>query len=181
MGVSVNCNIWVQLAYLQLRHTVLYVYAVWFVIMFILYPAVNMSNPDDDADSINPSSPVCAVEMESLNDVKCEDVDLLSVSCKLAHFSIDVVGQCLGLQESQIQNAFKRVTDRHHDHNKAHLLLIKWREVKGEATWGALYQLLQNLPDIADNIQGEFILPKQDNALFPVLTFIRITGESPAD
>ena len=127
--------------------------------MFILYPAVNMSIPDDDTDSINPSSPVCAVEMESLNDVKCEDVDLLSVSCKLAHFSIDVVGQCLGLQESQIQNAFKRVTDRHHDHNKAHLLLIKWREVKGEATWGALLRHLQSLPDpqIAENIKDELL------------------------
>ena len=50
-----------------------------------------MFNPDDGADATNLSRPVCAVEMESLNDVKCEDVDLLSVSCKLAHFSTDVV------------------------------------------------------------------------------------------
>ena len=126
-----------------------------------------MSNPDDGADATNPSSPVCAVEMESLNDVKCEDVDLLSVSCKLADLSTDVVGQCLGLQESQIQNAFKRVTDRHHDHNKVHLLLIKWREVKGEATWGALLRHLQSLPDpqIAENIKDESLRNPQVSKL----------------
>ena len=138
-----------------------------------------MSNLDD------PSTPVCAVNMESPKHAHCDDTDLLSISCKLAHLSTDAVSKCLGLQESHVRDALKRVTERHQNHNKVHLLLIKWREVNGdEATWGALCQLLQNLPDIADNIQGEFILPKQDNALLPVLTFIRITlitGESPAD
>ena len=119
-----------------------------------------MSTPEEDV--VNPSGPVYAVEMESL----CEDVGLLSISCKLAHISLDDIGKCLGLREYQVQDALKRVTERHQDHNKVHLLLIKWREVNGdEATWGALWQLLQNLLDIADNIQGEFILPKQDNAL----------------
>ena len=135
-----------------------------------------MSTQEEDV--VNPSGPVYAVEVESL----CEDVGLLSISCKLADLSLDDIGKCLGLQEYQVQDALKRVSEHHQDHNKVHLLLIKWWEVNGdEATWGALCQLLQNLPDIADNIQGEFILPKQDNALFPILTFIRITRESPAD
>ena len=98
---------------------------------------------------------VYAVEMES----QCEDVDFLSVSCKLAHLSLDDIGECLGLQKSQVDDALKRVTDHHGDHNKVHLLLMKWREVNGDgATWGALIQCLQSLPEIADNIQGEFIL-----------------------
>lgn len=127
-----------------------------------------MSDPDDGADLINSSHPVCAVEMESLKDVKCEDVDLLFVSCKLAHLSTDVVGRCLSLQESEIQNALKRVTNRHHDHNKVHLLLIKWREVKGgEATWGALIQHMQSLPDsqIAENIKDDLLRNPPGNFL----------------
>ena len=127
-----------------------------------------MSNPDDGTDPINLSSPVCAVEMESLKDVECEDVDLLFVSCKLAHLSTDVVGRCLGLQESQIQNAFKRVTNRHHGHNKVHLLLIKWRELKeGGATWGALIQHMQSLPDsqIAENIKDDLLRNPPGNFL----------------
>ena len=97
-----------------------------------------------------------AVEMES----QCEDVDFLSVSCKLAHLSLDDIGECLGLQKSQVDYALRRVTDRHQDHNKVHLLLMKWREVNGDgATWGALIQCLQSLPEpeIADKIRDEVI------------------------
>ena len=118
-----------------------------------------MSKPDDGIEPTNPS-PVHAVGMESLKDVKCEDVDLLSVSCKLAHLSIDVIGECLGLQESQVQDALKRVSEHHQDHNKVHLLLIKWREVNLDgATWGALINCLQSLtePEIAIKIKDELI------------------------
>ena len=117
-----------------------------------------MSNPDDGTDPINSSHPVCAVEMESLKNVNCEDVELLSVSCKLAHLSTDAVSECLGLQESQVQDALKRVSDHHHNYNKVHLLLIKWQEVNGDgATWGALVQCLQSLPEpeIAVRIRNE--------------------------
>ena len=119
-----------------------------------------MSKPDEGIEPINSSSPVHAVGMESLKDVKCEDVDFLSVSCKLAHLSLDVIGRCLGLQESQVQDALSRVTEHHHDHNKVHLLLMKWREVNQDgATWGALIQCLQSLPEaqIADKIRDEVI------------------------
>ena len=119
-----------------------------------------MSKPDEGIEPINSSSPVHAVGMESLKDVKCEDVDFLSVSCKLAHLSLDVIGRCLGLQESQVQGALSRVTEHHHDHNKVHLLLMKWREVNQDgATWGALIQCLQSLPEpqIADKIRDEVI------------------------
>ena len=139
-----------------------------------------MSTQEEDGVSSDSSSPAYAVQMESL----CEDVGLLSVSCKLDHLSLDDIGKCLGLQEFQVDDALKRVTDYHCDHNQVHLLLIKWREVNGdEATWGALTQCLQNLPDIAHNIQGEFILPKQDNALFQgtLITITVITGEKLAD
>ena len=118
-----------------------------------------MSKPDDGIEPINPS-PVHAVGMESLKDVKCEDVDLLSVSCKLAHLSIDVIGECLSLQESQVQDALKRVSEHHQHHNKIHLLLIKWREVNLDgATWGTLIQCLQSLtePEIAIKIKDELI------------------------
>ena len=118
-----------------------------------------MSKPDDGIEPTNPS-PVHAVGMESLKDVKCEDVDLLSVSCKLAHLSIDVIGECLGLQESQVQDALKRVSEHHQDHNKVHLLLIKWREVNLDgATWGTLINCLQSLtePEIAIKIKDELI------------------------
>ena len=119
-----------------------------------------MSTQEEDG------SLVCAVEMES----QCEDVDFLSVSCKLAHLSLDDIGECLGLQKSQVDDALKRVTDCHGDHNRVHLLLMKWREVNGDgATWGALIQCLQSLPEIADNIQGEFIF------LVPVLFLHLIT------
>ena len=115
-----------------------------------------MSKPDDGIEPINRSSPVHAVEMESLKGVKCKDVDLLSVSCKLAHLSADVVGECLALQEYQVQDALKRVSEHHQDHNKVHLLLIKWKEVNGDgATCGALIQCLQSLPEIADEIRDE--------------------------
>jgi len=109
-----------------------------------------------DENDIGSSSPVFTVEMESLQDVKCEDVDLLSLSYKLAHqFSVDAVGQCLGLQESQVQDALKRVTEHHPDHNKVHLLLIKWREVNGDnATWGTLIDQTQSNPEIAGIIKG---------------------------
>ena len=119
-----------------------------------------MSKPDEGIEPINSSSPVHAVGMESLKDVKCEDVDFLSVSCKLAHLSLDVIGRCLGLQESQVQDALSRVTEHHHDHNKVHLILMKWREVNQDgATWGALIQCLQSLPEpqIADKIRDEVI------------------------
>ena len=119
-----------------------------------------MSKPDDGIEPKNPSSPVHAVGMESLKDVKCEDVDLLSVSCKLAHLSLAVIGECLGLKESQIQDALKRVTEHHQDHNKVHLLMMKWREVTlDRATWGTLIQCLQSLPEpeIAHKIRDELI------------------------
>ena len=119
-----------------------------------------MSKPDDGIEPINSSSPVHTVGMESLKDVKCEDVDFLSVSCKLAHLSLDVIGKCLGLQESQVQDALSRVSERHQDHNKVHLLLMKWRDVNQDgATWGALIQCLQSLPEqeIADKIRDEVI------------------------
>lgn len=108
-----------------------------------------------EEDVVNSSSPVYAVEVESL----CEDVGLLSISCKLSHLSLDDIGKCLGLQEYQVQDALKRVSEPHHDHNKVHLLLIKWREVKGEATWGTLLHHLQSLPDpqIAENIKDELL------------------------
>ena len=112
-----------------------------------------MSKPDDGIESLKPFEPVCAVEIESLKDAKCEDVDLLSVSCKLAHLSLDVIGECLGLQESQVQDALSRVSDRHQDHNKVHLLLMKWRELNQDgATESALVQCLQRLP----NPEGKF-------------------------
>ena len=112
-----------------------------------------MSKPDEGIEPINSSRPVHAVGMESLKDVKCEDVDFLSVSCKLAHLSLDVIGECLGLQESQVQDALSRVSDRHQDHNKVHLLLMKWREVNQDgATESALVQCLQRLP----NPEGKF-------------------------
>ena len=117
-----------------------------------------MSKPDDGIEPVNRSSPVHAVGMESLKDLKCEDVDLLSVSCKLAHLSLDVIGKCLGLQEYQVQDALKRVTEHHQDHNKVHLLLMKWREVNGDgATRGALNNCLQSLPEIADEIRDDLI------------------------
>ena len=125
---------------------------------------VESSNPH------NPASPSISADVVDMELEKCEDVDLLSVSCKLAHLSLDVIGECLGLQESQVQDALSRVSDRHQDHNKVHLLLMKWREVNGDgATWGALIQCLQSLPEIADNIQGEFIF------LVPVLFLHLIT------
>ena len=116
-----------------------------------------MSNPEDDFEPSFPTSPVFTVEMESLQNVICEDVDLVSLSCKIAHqHSVDAVGQCLGLQESQVHDALKRATERHQDHNKVHLLLIKWREVNGErATWGALIEQSQSNPGIADIIKNE--------------------------
>ena len=117
-----------------------------------------MSNPDDGTDLINSSHPVCAVEMESLKNANCEDIDLLSVSCKLAHLSTDAVSECLGLRDSQVQDALKRVSDCHQNYNKAHLLLIKWQEVNGDrATQGALVQCLQCLPEpeIAVRIRDE--------------------------
>ena len=119
-----------------------------------------MSKPDDGIEPINRSSPVHAVEMESLKDVKCDDVDLLSVSCKLVHLSLAVIGECLDLQESQVQDALKRVSEHHQDHNKVHLLLMKWREVNlDKATWGTLIQCLQSLPEpeIAYKIRDELI------------------------
>ena len=119
-----------------------------------------MSKPDDGIEPVNRSSPVHAVEMESLKDVKCDDVDLLSVSCKLAHLSLDVIGECLGLQECQVQDALKRVSEHHQDHNKVHLMLMKWREVNEDgATWGTLIQCMESLPEpeIADKIRDELI------------------------
>ena len=91
--------------------------------------------------------------MASCRSVKCADIDLVSVSCKLQHLSIDEVGECLGLQESQVQDALSRVSERHQDHNKVHLLLMKWREVNQEgATKSALVECLQSLP----NPEGKF-------------------------
>ena len=118
-----------------------------------------MSKPDDGIP-MNTSSPVHAVGMESLKDVKCEDVDLLSVSCKLAQLSIDDIGECLGLQESQVQDALKSVSEQHQDHNKVHLLLMKWRDVNEDgATCGALIHCLQKLPmpEFADEIRDDLI------------------------
>jgi len=116
-----------------------------------------MSNPENDFEPSLPTSPVFTVEMESLQDVKCEDVDLVSLSCKLAHqHSVDAVGQSLGLQESQVHDALKKTTERHQDHNKVHLLLIKWREVNGDkATWGDLIEQCLSNSGIADIIKNE--------------------------
>ena len=117
-----------------------------------------MSKPDDGIEPVNRSSPVYAVGMESLKDLKCQDVDLLFVSCKLAHLSLDVIGKCLGLQEYQVQVALKRVTELHQDHNKVHLLLMKWQEVNGDgATRGDLNNCLQSLPEIADEIRDDLL------------------------
>ena len=86
--------------------------------------------------------------MESTKSANCEDVDLLSISCKLANLSTDAVSKCLGLQESHVQDALKEATECHQNYNKVHLLLIKWQEVNGDgATKSALLQCLQNLPD----------------------------------
>jgi len=124
-----------------------------------------MSNPDSDFEPSVPSSPVFTVEMESLQSMKCVDVDLLSLSYKLARqLSVDAVGQCLGLQESQVQDALKRATEHHQDHNKVHLLLIKWREVNGDrATWGTLIEQSQFNPGIADIVKNELkeVLPRK--------------------
>ena len=120
-----------------------------------------MSNPDENCTES--SDPVRETNTEQLRDAKCTDTDILSVSCKLAHHSIDIVAECLGLQEYQVQDALNRVTERHHDYNKVHLLLIKWREVNGDgATWDALMQCLRSLPEpeIAGNNQGEFTMLK---------------------
>ena len=90
--------------------------------------------------------------------VQCADTDLVSVSCKLAHLSIDEVGECLGLQKSQVDDALKRVSVHHQDYNKAHLLLIKWQEVNGDAaTQEALIQCMESLsnPHIISGIKGE--------------------------
>ena len=108
---------------------------------------VESSNPH------NPASPSISADIVDMELEKCEDVDLLSVSCKLAHLSLDVIGECLGLQESQVQDALSRVSDRHQDHNKVHLLLMKWRELNQDgATESALVQCLQRLP----NPEGKF-------------------------
>jgi len=100
----------------------------------------------DESDIRFPTSPVCAPEME---DKDWEDVDLLSLSCKLAHqFPVDAISRCLGLQESQVHDALRRAT-AHQDHNKVHLLLIKWREVNGDrATWGALIEQSLSNPEL---------------------------------
>ena len=97
---------------------------------------------------------VIAVEMESIQDVK-----LLSLSHKLAHqFSVDAVGQCLGLQKSQVQDALKSVTEHHQDHNKVHFLLIKWCDLKEDkATWGALIEQSQSNPEIAGVIKNDLL------------------------
>ena len=105
---------------------------------------------DNGVGSSIANTPVSPVEMESLLDEKCKDLDLLFLSCKLSELSIEVVGRCLGLQKSQEEDALKRVTEHHQDHNKIHLLLMKWREVNGDrATWGALIQQSQSDPEIA--------------------------------
>ena len=96
--------------------------------------------------------------MESPQNVKCADTDLLSVSCKLAHLSLHDIGECLGLQKSQVDDALKRVSEHHQEHNKAHLLLMKWQEVNGDAaTQGALIQCLESLSNsqIVDSIKSE--------------------------
>ena len=90
----------------------------------------------------------------------CEDDLLLSVSGKLAHLSLNLIRECLGLQEYQVQDALKRVSEDHQEHNKVHLLFLKWREVNGDgATRGALNNCLQGLPEpeIADKIRDELI------------------------
>ena len=118
-----------------------------------------MSNPDENCTES--SDPVRETNTEQLRDVKCTDTDILSVSCKLAHHSIDLVAECLGLKEYQVNDALKRVTEHHQDHNKVHLLLIKWREVNQDgATWDVLTQRLRSLlePENADNNQGKFTL-----------------------
>ena len=120
---------------------------------------ISRSDESDTRFSI-PTSPVCTAEMK---DKDCEDVDLLSLSCKLAHqFSVDAISRCLGLQESQVQDALKRTTEQHQDHNIVHLLLIKWQEVNGDrATLGALIEQslsnpkLQISSEIADVIKDE--------------------------
>ena len=116
-----------------------------------------MSNPDNHFESSIPTTPVYAVEVESLQDVKCEDVDLLSLSCRLTdRFSVDAVGHFLGLRDPQVNNALKRAAERHQDYNKIHLLLIKWQDLKGErATWGSLIKQSQSNPEIAEIIIEE--------------------------
>ena len=121
------------------------------------------SNPDD---VLNPSSLLCPVEMEPRSGVKCGDGDLLSVSSKLVHLSLDMVGKCLGLEESQVQDALKQVTEYHQHVYKIYLLLMKWKEMNRDtATWGALIQCMESLPnlEIADmkgkllcNVQSSF-------------------------
>ena len=97
---------------------------------------------------MNSSNPVCPVEMESTKSANCEDIDLLSISCKLANLSTNAVSKCLGLQESHVRDALKEATECYQNYNKVHLLLIKWQEVNGDgATKSALLQCLQNLPD----------------------------------
>ena len=101
---------------------------------------------------------VKAVNMESPRNVKCADTDLLSVSCKLVHLSLHDIGECLGLQKSQVDDAFKRVSEHHQDHNKAHLLLMKWQEVNGDAaTQGALIKCLESLSNtqVINSIKSE--------------------------
>ena len=103
--------------------------------------------------------------------VQCADTDLVSVSCKLAHLSIDEVGECLGLQKSQVDDALKRVSVHHQDYNKAHLLLIKWQEVNGDAaTQEALIQCMESLsnPHIINGIKGE----PQKKAIYLMLEYV---------
>ena len=103
--------------------------------------------------------------------VKCADTDLVSVSCKLAYLSIDDIGECLGLQKSQVDDALKRVSAHHQDYNKAHLLLIKWQEVNGDAaTQEALIQCMESLsnPHIINGIKGE----PQKKAIYLMLEYV---------
>jgi len=110
---------------------------------------------ENGVESLNPHNPASPSISLDVVDMELEDVDLLSVSCNLAHLSTDVIGECLGLQESQVQDALKRVSDRHQNHNKVHLLFLKWREVNQDgATKSALVQCLQSLP----NPEGKFTL-----------------------
>ena len=106
-----------------------------------------------------PKQPLCPIEMEPLRGVKCGDVDLLSVSCKLVHFSLDMVGKCLGLKESQVQDALKQVTEYHQDIYKIYFLLTKWKEVNGDtATWDALIQCMKSLPNLEiPDMKGELL------------------------
>ena len=109
-----------------------------------------------------------AVNMESPQNVKCADTDLLSVSCKLAYLSLHDIGECLGLQKSQVDDVLKRVSEHHQEHNKAHLLLMKWQEVNEDgATWDTLIQCMESLPNsqIVDSIKGE----PQKKALYSLL------------